>query len=75
LFAATQNTEKHHLYLLLSGTYLMDKYQTFSANFLANNAYADKDSLQVFSKKIGKYNPSVERDRAYRGVEKFCWHA
>ncbi len=46
----------------------MDKYPIFSANFLAVNAYCDKNGLKVFSKKIGKYNPSVERDRVYRGV-------
>jgi hypothetical protein len=53
---ATQNTEKHHLYSLLSATYLMDKYQIFSAYFLAKNAYPNKNSLQVFFKKIRKYN-------------------
>ncbi len=36
------------LFYLLSGTYLMDKYETFSANFLAKNAYSYKNSLKVF---------------------------
>ncbi len=65
LWDGTQNTKKYHLYSLLSATYLMDKYQIFSAYFLAKNAYPNKNSLQVFFKKIRKYNPSVEKDRAY----------
>lgn len=39
---------KYNLYSLLSGTYLMVKYQTFSAYFLAKNAFPNKNSLQVF---------------------------
>ena len=48
LWDATQNTEKYHLYSVLSGTYLMDKYQTFSVNFLALNAYTEKNGFKVF---------------------------
>jgi len=39
LWDSPKRTEKYHLYSVLSGTYLMDKYQTFSANFLAENAF------------------------------------
>ena len=40
------------LFSLLSGSYLMDKYQSFSANFLAKNANSDKNGLKIFSNKI-----------------------
>jgi len=53
---------------LLSATYLIDKYQSFSANFLAKNAYPNKNSLQVFFKKIRKYNLAAED-----GLAKTWW--
>ena len=70
LWDSPERTEKYHLCSALSGTYLMDKYQTFSANFLAKNAYSGKYSLLVFSGKIRKYNETVERDRAYSAALK-----
>ena len=51
----------------------MDKYQTFSANFLGKGVPSDEDGWEA--KKTGKCNPSVEGDRAYRGVDEFWWHA
>ncbi len=59
---ATQNTEKHHLYSLLSGSYLMDKYQTYSANFLAKSAYSRKNSLQVFLRKYANIALPLKMD-------------
>jgi hypothetical protein len=50
LLDSAHGTEKYRLYSLLSGSYLMDKNQTFSANFLAKLAYSDKNGLQVFFK-------------------------
>jgi len=38
----------------------MDKYQTFSVNFLAKNAYSDNNGLNIFSNKIRKYNLAAE---------------
>jgi len=47
----------------------MDKYQTFSVNFLSKYAYSYKNGLKIFSNKISKKNPAEERDRANYGVE------
>jgi hypothetical protein len=57
---ATQNIEESPLSSLFTVLYLMDKYQTFSVNFLAKNAYSDNNGLKIFSNKIRKYNLAAE---------------